>query len=101
MGGRGFVKNWTGRFADVHTTSRLPSPLSSATPSVSLEDPAKERFVEYPGMHSICRNLLHHRNIRVVLQTRACATYHTQIDTDRAWEAVEDEAARAVLVRDP
>ena len=41
---------------------------------VSPEDPDKEHYVGYSAMHSICRNLLHHQNIRVVLQTWACAT---------------------------
>lgn len=57
----GWVKEWKGRFG-VMTDGR-----------VTEEEEAKERYVGVPGMHSICRNLLHHKNIRVQLQTRANA----------------------------
>jgi len=59
----GYVKEWKGRFATV------------SDGVVTHDEPGKPHYVGYPGMHSICRNLLHHENIRVVTQTRACATH--------------------------
>eukprot|EP00555_Chaetoceros_dichaeta_P013065 CAMPEP_0198270296 /NCGR_PEP_ID=MMETSP1447-20131203/44535_1 /TAXON_ID=420782 /ORGANISM="Chaetoceros dichaeta, Strain CCMP1751" /LENGTH=402 /DNA_ID=CAMNT_0043962251 /DNA_START=10 /DNA_END=1218 /DNA_ORIENTATION=- len=64
----GFIKKWNGKFVNVDIMT------SSENALISPEDPDKEHYVGYPAMHSICRNLLHHQNIRVVLQTRACAT---------------------------
>lgn len=62
----GFVKEWTGRVADV-----------SASGIINQEnDEGKRRYVGYPAMNSICTNLLQHDNINVVLETRACATYN-------------------------
>ncbi|VEU33396.1 unnamed protein product [Pseudo-nitzschia multistriata] len=58
----GFVKEWTGSFASVDGSG------------VEAEGPkSKERWVGYPRMNSICSNMLHHKNIRVKLQTRADA----------------------------
>jgi predicted NAD/FAD-dependent oxidoreductase len=58
------------------------------------EDKKKERWVGYPGMHSICRNLLHHNNIQVKLQTRANAKH---IETDSAkWELVHGKSKESL-----
>lgn len=59
----GWVKEWTGKFM-------------TASADGFVEEKGKERFVGFPGMHSICRNLLHHENIKVKLQTRANASYN-------------------------
>lgn len=57
----GFVKEWTGNFG------------SAVGSNVEVETEKKERWVGFPRMNSICRNLVHHRNTRVKLQTRANA----------------------------
>ncbi len=59
----GWVKEWTGKFM-------------TASADGFVEENGKERYVGFPGMHSICRNLLHHENIKVKLQTRANASYN-------------------------
>merc|ERR1712238_465190 len=59
----GFVKEWSARFASVDGVK------------INLEkNDSKERWVGFPRMNSICSNLLHHKNIRVNLQTRADAS---------------------------
>jgi len=58
----GFVKEWSGTFATAVGTN------------VESESDKKERWVGFPRMNSICSNLLHHKNIRVKLQTRADAS---------------------------
>jgi len=70
----GWVKEWKGggRFVSVDGME-------------VKEEEKKERFVGYPGMHSICRNLLHHENIRVKLQTRAHASAS---DDGNGWDLV-------------
>lgn len=57
----GWVKEWEGSFASVYGADCI------------AEEVKKERWVGYPGMHSICRNLLHHKNIKVKTQTQAHA----------------------------
>lgn len=62
----GWVKEWSGRFANVDDFKM----------NVDTDvDNKKKKYVGYPGMHSICRNLLHHKNIQVKLQTRADADF--------------------------
>uniref|UniRef100_A0A7S1FPL1 Amine oxidase domain-containing protein n=1 Tax=Corethron hystrix TaxID=216773 RepID=A0A7S1FPL1_9STRA len=69
----GSAKEWTGRFR----TAR----------GLELEeDETKDRFVGYPAMHSICRNMLHHENIKVKLRSRANASPH-EIE---GWELAHD-----------
>jgi len=58
----GFVKEWSGTFA-----TAVGSDMESETEK-------KERWVGFPRMNSICGNLLHHKNIRLKLQTRADAS---------------------------
>jgi renalase len=55
----GFVKEWSGTFA------------TAIGSKVEPESEKKDRWVGFPRMNSICSNLLHHKNIRVKLQTRA------------------------------
>jgi len=55
----GFVKEWSGTFA------------TAVGSKVEVESEKKDRWVGFPRMNSICSNLLHHKNIRVKLQTRA------------------------------
>ena len=76
----GWVKDWSGDFGTAagsagHIRMQL---------EVDLEK--KERWVGYPAMHTICRNLLHHENIRVKLQTRANAMYKE--DEDSKWDLI-------------
>jgi len=71
----GFVREWDGRFADAVAG---PAPGGAAFVPVS---PEKSHLVGYPAMNSISRNLLHHKNIRVKLQTRACAS----LDGEGRW----------------
>jgi len=59
----GFVREWSGTFATAIDGT-----------NVELEgEERKERWVGFPRMNSICSSLLHHKNIRVELQTRANA----------------------------
>ena len=62
----GFVKEWSGTFAAMTTVEEGVA--------IEPESEAKERWVGFPRMNSICSNLLHHKNIRVKLQTRANAS---------------------------
>jgi len=74
----GWVKQWQGNFFSVDKEG------------IVHEDEKKERWVGKPAMHSICRNLLHHDNIRVQLQTRANASYK---DTeDSKWNLVHGKS---------
>ena len=80
----GWVKDWSGNFCTVdHLGVKWEG-----------EDKKKERWVGYPGMHSICRNLLHHNNIRVKLQTRANAK-HTETDSAK-WELVHGKSKESL-----
>lgn len=63
---QGFVKEWKGRFGSVNNNGDEVELLTVDTPS-------KPHYVGYPRMNSICQNLLDHKNIDIVLQTRACA----------------------------
>mmetsp|Transcript_45054 Transcript_45054/g.50211 ORF Transcript_45054/g.50211 Transcript_45054/m.50211 type:complete len:409 (-) Transcript_45054:111-1337(-) len=64
----GFVKRWSARFASVDGVK------------ISIENnDSKERWVGFPRMNSICSNLLHHKNIRVKLQTRADASKNGEV----------------------
>ena len=67
----GWVKQWPGRFL-------------TADGLRVKEDEAKDRFVGYPGMNSICQNLLQHKNITVRLQTRANASRNLE----EKWELI-------------
>jgi predicted NAD/FAD-dependent oxidoreductase len=69
---QGWVKEWVGSFASVDGAD------------CTME--SKERWVGYPGMHSICRNLLHHKNIRVQTSTQAHASQSDDQNTE--WELV-------------
>jgi renalase len=75
--GNGWVKDWSGNFC-------------AAGNEVQLEvDDKKERWVGYPAMHSISRNLLDHKNIKVILHTHADALYKEKKDsTSAAWELI-------------
>ena len=75
----GFVKEWTGRVADVAASSTNDDAKAY---SLHQDDDAKKRYVGFPRMNSICQNLLDHDNIDIVLQTRACATFN---DKDKQW----------------
>jgi renalase len=66
----GSVREWQGRVADMTASGEC------------LDGGSKRRYVGYPKMNSICTNLLQHDNIAIVLQTRACATYH---DDEGQW----------------
>jgi len=76
----GWVTEWDGRFVTVNGRE-------------VIEDKKKDRFVGYPGMHSICRNLLHHENIRVKLQTRALASNTNNGETDE-WELIHGKSKK-------
>jgi renalase len=77
-----WVKGWSGKFCTVDTNLDLGVELE-----LELEgDKKKERFVGYPAMHSICRNLLHHENIQVKLQTQANALRREEGDSK--WELI-------------
>ena len=76
----GWVKEWSGNFGTVRAVAVAGDDNKDndrPTPTIKMEVDIekKERWVGYPGMHSICRNLLHHKNIQVKLQTRADAIY--------------------------
>lgn len=77
--GAGYVREWTGRVADVTASS-------SDTQGYSLNQDDgggnKKRYVGFPRMNSICQNLLDHDNIDIVLQTRACASFN---DGEKRW----------------
>jgi renalase len=84
--GDGWVKDWSGNFG-------------TAGHEVQLEvdvDKKKERWVGYPAMNSICRNLLHHENISVQLHTHADALYNSkqkeQQDSTAAWELIHGKS---------
>lgn len=74
----GWVSKWSGNFC---TVDKL---------GIAQKDEKRERFVGYPAMHSICRNLLHHENIRVKLQTRANASYDNV--RDAKWELLHSRS---------
>jgi len=75
---RGWVRPWDGKFAD-----------EVGDGTVVVEDQPKERFVGYPGMHSICQGLLQHDNIDVVLHTRADAVFD---ESARQWQLANAKA---------
>mmetsp|Transcript_11173 Transcript_11173/g.21030 ORF Transcript_11173/g.21030 Transcript_11173/m.21030 type:complete len:415 (-) Transcript_11173:951-2195(-) len=78
----GWVKEWNGNFGSLAVVSDDDDDDDTAfSVKLEVESKKKERWVGYPGMHSICRNLLHHKNIRVRLQTRADAIYNNN-DSD-------------------
>lgn len=58
----GFVKEWAGTF------------VTADGSTVEKETAKRDRWVGFPRMNSICSNLLHHKNIKVKLQTRADAS---------------------------
>eukprot|EP00546_Thalassionema_frauenfeldii_P018520 CAMPEP_0178902234 /NCGR_PEP_ID=MMETSP0786-20121207/4490_1 /TAXON_ID=186022 /ORGANISM="Thalassionema frauenfeldii, Strain CCMP 1798" /LENGTH=373 /DNA_ID=CAMNT_0020573475 /DNA_START=26 /DNA_END=1144 /DNA_ORIENTATION=- len=62
----GFVKKWEGRFASVDAIEQ---------PDIQQDPSAGCHYVGYPAMNSICKNLLDHENIDVILQTRACCKF--------------------------
>ena len=64
----GFVKEWLGTFATASTDNH-----NCASLDIEPKDEAKERWIGFPRMNSICTNLLDHENIQVELQTRANA----------------------------
>jgi len=72
----GWVKEWSGEFMTVDG-------LQVTT------DTKKDRWVGYPGMHSICRNLLHHKNIQVKLQTKADASQN-----DGSWDLIHGKTKK-------
>lgn len=75
----GWVKEWKGHFLtanDLHIKA----------------DENKDRFVGYPGMHSICRHLLHHDKIRVKLQTQA----HASRSEEDEWELVNGKSKESL-----
>ncbi|EJK58545.1 hypothetical protein THAOC_21317 [Thalassiosira oceanica] len=72
----GFVGEWTGNFASVEG-------------SALLETEPKERYVGIPRFSSICRNLLHHKNIKVVTQTRALAR-----NSEIGWEIIHGKSKK-------
>lgn len=74
----GWVKDWSGNFGTAVKGD------GNFTIKLEVDTEKKERWVGYPGMHSICRNLLHHKNIKVKLQTRADAVYKE--DQDSKWD---------------
>lgn len=74
----GWVKEWSGRFLTAGDGCQ-----------VTKQDDAKERYVGYPAMNSICRNLLHHDNIRVKLQTRANASR-----SEKHWSLSDDKTKK-------
>lgn len=76
----GWVNDWSGNFG---TAVEAPGEDRVST-TMEVDTEKKERWVGYPAMHSICRNLLHHKNIKVNLQTRADATYKE--DQDSNWD---------------
>jgi predicted NAD/FAD-dependent oxidoreductase len=82
--GDGWVKDWSGNFCAVdHLGVKLEG-----------EDMKKERWVGYPAMNSICRNLLHHNNIRVELQTQANAR---RAGTDGLkWELIHGKSKKSL-----
>jgi renalase len=73
----GCVKEWSGNFC-----------TAGRDPNLDVKvDEKKERWVGYPAMNSICRNLLDHENITVQLETRADARYQEEHDARAAcWE---------------
>lgn len=76
----GWVKDWSGNFG-----TAVGAPGSDRLSiKMEVDTEKKERWVGYPAMHSICRHLLHHSNIKVKLQTRADATYKE--DQDSKWD---------------
>jgi len=74
----GWVKEWSGSFLTAGERCEM-----------TKQDDTKERYVGYPAMNSICRNLLHHENIRVKLQTRANASRGKQ-----QWSLVDDKSKK-------
>ena len=90
-----WVQKWTGNFFNLHlgktsenqdTANDCPT-SESLTINMEKEHDAKERYVGYPGMHSICRHLLHHENIIVKLHTRANAIQNF----NGKWELNDDK----------
>jgi predicted NAD/FAD-dependent oxidoreductase len=84
----GWVKNWSGNFC---TVGKLGIDMES-------EEKRKERYVGYPAMHSICRNLLHHDNIKVQLQTRANAVRQEGEDDNLGskWELIHGKSKESL-----
>lgn len=78
----GWVKEWTGKFGTVGRSSED----DQCTIQIEDSSDTKERWVGYPAMNSICRNLLHHENIQVILQTKAHAIYKKDDDQDSKWD---------------
>ena len=83
----GWVKHWTGNFGTATGTTKSDDPVSLADIEVVASE-KKERWVGYPGMHSICRNLLHHENIQVTLHSRADAIYKNEDGKTPKWDLV-------------
>ena len=73
----GFVGEWTGNFANVEGSAIL------------RETEPKERYVGIPRFSSICRNLLHHKNIKVVTQTRALAR-----NSEIGWQIIHGKSKK-------
>ena len=84
----GWVKDWSGKFCTVSPSGML----------IETEKEQKERYVGYPAMHSICRNLLHHNNIQVQLQTRANAWHEEGGDgnVNTKWELIHGKSKESL-----
>lgn len=92
---QGIVKSWDGKFASVKDadidTSTLETNNSPQEQTndymIQMEDSPKPHYVGYPSMNSICKSLLDHEHISVVLETRACATFNSQ---SQKWDLTSD-----------
>jgi len=77
-----WVQEWSGCFLTV----------DGSQVKQEQENERKDRFVGFPAMHSICRNLLHHEKIRLKLQTRANASRNEKGE----WELVHDKTNKCL-----